>query len=519
MKKLILSTLCLLALSVYPRTAMNYLIQQGGGSGATWTRSLSANDSVVDLTVAGQTLTGWLASRTSWASADQVWVAAGTYSVASYYNIGTSPSLSTAYPSAIYGGFAGTEASLTERAKGSNAWNYTSETIINGASSSTGIFNAGADRTMTIDGITFTGCVSSSGQALYQRPNMTVQNCKFTANACVALRYYISSASKTASVLNSYFYNNNYSLTAGAEGGCITANNASSGGTYTISGCTFDSNSSVATGAGATAGVKGQGAGNVVISQCIFKNNNATAGNSSAVSLTSSTCSLVNSLVYGTSVATNKPALYITAGSAINNTVVNNLGGAAYLSNASTSTISLINNVFWGEDAKSGQITAVASCLGTITNCAYTSLTTNFIGTVANTVDLTTTSTGVFVDPASNNWSLAVGSPLINMGTSTSAPTVDILGTSRPQGGSMDIGAYERSITTGLETVSVLKYQVANQSVTFNDLKAGETVRIFTLQGVQVSAQKAISATMTISLNKGVYLIKTSASAAKVMIY
>jgi len=209
----------------------------------------------------------------------------------------------------------------------------------------------------------------------------------------------------------------------------------------------------------------------------------------------------------------------MTAGSAINNTVVNNLGGAAYLSNASTSTISLINNVFWGEDAKSGQITAVASCLGTITNCAYTSLTTNFIGTVANTVDLTTTSTGVFVDPASNNWSLAVGSPLINMGTSTSAPTVDILGTSRPQGGSMDIGAYERSITTALESVSVLSYQVANQSVTFNDLKAGETVRIFTLQGVQVSAQKAISATMTISLNKGVYLIKTSASAAKVMIY
>ena len=165
------------------------------------------------------------------------------------------------------------------------------------------------------------------------------------------------------------------------------ANNGSTGGTYTITGCVFDSNSSTASGSGASAGIKAQGAGNVEITKCIFKNNNATAGNSSAVSLTSATCSLKNSLIYGTSNVNNKAAVYVSAGSVINCTVVNNLGGGAYLSNASTATINLTNNVFWGEDTKSGQISAIANCLGTITNCAYTSISANYTGTNTNQAD------------------------------------------------------------------------------------------------------------------------------------
>ena len=438
------------------KPAKNYLIQLGGSNGSSWTKTPGANDSIVDLTVAGQTLTAWLANRTSWTTGDQVWIAAGTYSFTSYYNIGSAPSLATSFPSAIYGGFAGTETTLADRAKGTSVWDYTHETILNGATSTNGIFGAGGDRTMVVDGLTFSSCPSATanpngeagkGQALYQRPNMSVQNCKFLNNGCVALRYYVSTTlpnpSKSASTLNCYFANNTNTVSGGAEGGSIMANNSSAGGTYTIMGCVFDSNSSTASGSGASAGIKAQGTGNTEINKCIFKNNNATAGNSSAVSLTSATCTLKNSLIYGTSVATNKVAVYVSAGNVINCTVVNNLGGGAYLSNATTSTINLTNNVFWGEDAKSGQVSAVANCLGTITNCAYNSLSTNFTGTVTNTVDITTTTTGLFTDPTNNLWTLATGSVLVDMGTATGAPVTDLSGVTRPQGSGVDIGAYE----------------------------------------------------------------------------
>lgn len=505
MKKLI--TIIAIAILIFGNSveaAKTYLIQPGTSGAASWTKTPGANDSIVDLTVAGQTLTAWLAGRTSWAAGDQVWIVAGTYSFTSYYNIGSSPSLATSYPSAIYGGFAGNENAITDRAKAANAWDYSHETILNGSGSTNGIFGAGSDRNMTIDGLTLTGCISTAGQSIFQRPNMTIQNCKFTSNACVALRYYITSASKTATTSNCYFANNTNTVSGGAEGGCIMANNGSAGGTYTVTGCVFDSNSSTASGSGASAGIKAQGAGNVEITRCIFKNNNATAGNSSAVSLTSATCSLKNSLIYGTSVATNKVAVYVSAGSVTNCTVVNNLGGGAYLSNASSSTISLTNNVFWGEDTKSGQISTVSGCLGTITNCAYTNLSANFSGNVVNTVDITNTTTGLFTDPANNIWTLASGSVLIDMGTSTNAPATDLLGVTRPQHGVFDIGAYEF-------LVSANKYVLAQQQMfrqTGNKLiaEAEGNAAVYDVHG-KLYVNRHVLVGDEINLKSGIYFI------------
>ncbi len=501
---LILTLVCSVSLFAQ-KPAMNYLIQLGGGSGATWTKTLGANDSIVDLTVAGKTLTAWLAGRTSWTTGDQVWIAAGTYTFTLQYNIGSGPSLATSYPSAIYGGFAGTESVIADRAKGINPWNYTNETILDGSSSTNGIFNAGSDRTMTIDGLTFTNCTNTEGQAVYQRPNMLVQNCKFTNNACVALRYYISAASKTATTSHCYFYNNTNAVASGAEGGCIMANNASSGGIYTVASCVFDSNSCTASGSGASAGIKAQGVGTTKITNCIFKKNNATAGNSSAVSLTAATTNLINSVAYGTSLATNKTALYVSAGSVINCTVVNNLGGGAYLSNTTSSTINLINTVFWGTDAKSGQVTAASGCLGNITNCSYNSLSTNFSGTVTNSVDLTTTTTGLFTDSTNNNWSLAPGSVLIDMGTSTGAPTIDINGINRPQGAGYDIGAYEYSLTA-VNSPSVDSKPSFIRSG--NQLTAlwGGKVTVFDVSG-KILINKQIHVGDHIRMGQGVYIV------------
>lgn len=510
MKKLITSiAIAILIFSSSAEAAKTYLIQSGISGAASWTKTPGANDSIVNLSVAGQTLTAWLAGKTSWAAGDQVWIAAGTYSFTSYYNIGSSPSLATSYPSAIYGGFAGNENSITDRTKGTNAWDYNNETVLNGSGSTNGIFGAGSDRNMTIDGLTLTGCTSTAGQAIFQRPNMSIQNCKFTSNACVALRYYITSASKNATTSSCYFANNTNTVSGGAEGGCIMANNGSAGGTYTVTGCVFDSNSSTASGSGASAGVKAQGAGNVEITRCIFKNNNATAGSSSAVSLTSATCSIKNSLIYGTSLATNKVAVYASAGSIINCTVVNNLGGGAYLSNATTATISLTNNVFWGEDAKSGQVSAVSGCLGTITNCAYTNLSANFTGSVINTVDITSTTTGLFSDPANNVWTLASGSVLIDMGTSTNAPANDLTGITRPQQNGVDIGAYEFLVSANRYVTAQKLFftQTGNKVVAMAEGNAA----IYDVHG-KLYVNRHVTTGDEINLKSGIYFITLTTS-------
>jgi hypothetical protein len=53
-----------------------------------------------------------------------------------------------------------------------------------------------------------------------------------------------------------------------------------------------------------------------------------------------------------------------------------------------------------------------------------------------------------YVSKSDNNLHILSSSPAINAGTSTMAPTTDIEGVSRPQGGSIDIGAYETVSTT-----------------------------------------------------------------------
>ncbi len=86
----------------------------------------------------------------------------------------------------------------------------------------------------------------------------------------------------------------------------------------------------------------------------------------------------------------------------------------------------------------------------------------NWIDTSSNV--LRTSSTGLFVNPASDDYHHANGSPAISAGRagyqSASAPTTDRDGAARPQGGAYDSGAYEMSgspppVDTTPPTVSI----------------------------------------------------------------
>ena len=193
------------------------------------------------------------------ATGDQIWVAGGTYNVSTPYVYNATLN--------IYGGFAGTETVTTSRAKGSNTWNFSNETIINGSTYTSGtaaIFTATGDRTGAIvDGMTFTACPTVP--AVWIRAAI-IRYCKFTSNTFTALSLTTASA-VTATCTDCYFSGNSAPVSS-SNAACINANQT--GGTATITNCVFENNSNANTTTGATAGVKVLGTGTTSISNCIF---------------------------------------------------------------------------------------------------------------------------------------------------------------------------------------------------------------------------------------------------------
>jgi parallel beta-helix repeat protein len=59
------------------------------------------------------------------------------------------------------------------------------------------------------------------------------------------------------------------------------------------------------------------------------------------------------------------------------------------------------------------------------------------------------TAAALFVNPATNDYRLKVGSPAINAATNSGAPFGDLLGLPRPAGGITDVGAYESGALSG----------------------------------------------------------------------
>ena len=104
---------------------IRYVKQGGTGDGSSWTNASGNIQNMIDE----------LATNNPQNQPGEVWVAEGTYAPQSQLISGTAYSASFRMRDGIsvYGGFAGTETSKQERAKGTMPWDFTNETILKGA--------------------------------------------------------------------------------------------------------------------------------------------------------------------------------------------------------------------------------------------------------------------------------------------------------------------------------------------------------------------------------------------------
>jgi len=247
--------------------AATYLVQPGG-AGAVWS---GVTGTVVDLTTEAKSLNEWYAA-TTFTSSDQIWIIKGTYTL--------TDTIATKTTEKLYGGFAGTEQVIGDRVKGTNAWDFTNETIIDGNSLVRGfVSNTGA----TIDGLTiqncmYAGAVLNTGTAAKITNSSVLQKCIVRNNTTTG----VSSAggvylTTTGKLLNSYIHHNANTNTTQNGGGVFINGGA------TVDGCTITYNTT----GGAGGGIEIEGkAGGTVINNCIVSNNESKAQGGGGINAT-----------------------------------------------------------------------------------------------------------------------------------------------------------------------------------------------------------------------------------------
>ena len=247
-----------------PTSRRRYVKEGATGSGLSW------DDASGDL----QRMIDELANNNPQNLAGEVWVEKGEYEPQSQIISATTYSASFRMRDGIsvYGGFAGTETTKQERAKGSMPWNYTNETILRGSAYTDNISwqtnrwtltsdsrhvvwfaplasenKAGFDRTTILDGVTIKGGYAQGGlgenefqtdkgAGIYIALNAYAQNCIIKENHAKGNggAAYINGGRLT----NSLVFNNNsdangggvYIENAGIILACMITNNSANNG-------------------------------------------------------------------------------------------------------------------------------------------------------------------------------------------------------------------------------------------------------------------------------------------------
>ncbi len=270
-------------------------IADGVGSGDAWGDPVSLQTALTDA-----------------AADDEIWVEAGTYTPTSLNGLaGADPRdkhfrLKTGV--AIYGGFAGTEATLEERDF------RTHETILDGDLGADGQvyhvirqFEVKVDATAVLDGVTIVNGLAdgildrNDGGAMFLIDcSPTVRNCTFADNACAIANLgsggavYIEGTfgEGAAPVFTNCVFRGNE---AGYDGGAVAIYNSYL--SPTLAGCLFYDNTSPVGGAVGLYGNSGETFATIV--NCTFSENNAFG--EAIATYDEATCTIINSVVRGTS--------------------------------------------------------------------------------------------------------------------------------------------------------------------------------------------------------------------------
>ena len=302
------------------------------------------------------------------------------------------------------------------------------ETIIDGTGNtqwSLVKYGGNADNTITIDGLIFQNANHATwgGAAMYCRGGMVVSNCIF--RDCVS----------------------------GSKAGGIFVDETSAGSSdlipAVIRGCLFENCScTLAQQAGA---IHCESSGAFVVENCIIR------GCKGGVMISTNAETIVrNCVLYNNQVDYNG-ALY-GGGTFINNTVCNNQGVEGRYGGCRV-TGKAVNNVFWGNVVPNGSSSNqnyLASGVGSTNNIADVgSGMTTGLATDNNAAEGPNfvNPTGFAGLPKSDAEKMAVekadfsltaaSAKLLDQGDATQAPAKDIIGTDRPKGTGVDLGAYE----------------------------------------------------------------------------
>ena len=445
MKKVTLF-LTALFMSLSMVAAPAYLVQSGQTGDPVWQDSVATTTgaTIVNLATLSKEFDEWINGVAS----SEIWVAAGTY----YINSG----ITAVNGYSIYGGFAGTETSIDQRAMliGGHAWDFANETIIDGDNVRIVLKGKNVQNSVW-NGLTIKNGASSDENAGVARMhnNSTFEACKFINNKSTksgAQGGVLQSYNGTnEQIINCYFEGN-----SAVQGGAIYGNNTTNQ-TLTIKGCMFKGNTATGT-ANAGGAVHVQGKGILLIDGCIFTENVA-AGNGAAISSdvkadAVATATVSNCLIYGQKTE-GKPAIYMAVGKIYNNTIVNNAGGALYTSYASYKVddvtyypgVSIINNIVWGANKAQASISfnnGDGTCLKN--NAFVFEPTATKAALTDNIVIDSLDATKYFVDANANNFALINRAPMVDAGMDLSAEgdSIDLLGV-RHEVGMFDMGCYE----------------------------------------------------------------------------
>ena len=226
------------------------------------------------------------------------------------------------------------------------------------------------------------------------------------------------------------------------------------GGTATIDGSTFFDNQAESGGAIFIS------AGTINVSDTTFESNDATFDGGAFYVAGSGVLTLTNSTIAANTSAYRAGGIFTFGNLTTTNVTISdntasnvNSGGGIYNFAVWLTKNTIVANSGVGGDCVldgSGSVNSTSSnnlIEGTINNCGLTN------GTKGNVVG-----SDPLLGPLQNNggatntYNLLANSPAFNAGTNTGCPSTDQIGTTRPQGGTCDIGAVEMEIVSATAT-------------------------------------------------------------------